>query len=366
MLSRLAARCRVRLMLVHVGCGGRSMRRLITLLILCLSLPFHALSQNGSIWPASAVPALIDSNDGTPVEVGVKFRSDVPGFITGLRFYKASTNIGSHIGNLWSSSGTLLGTATFSGETASGWQQVSFSSPIAILPNTTYIASYFAPAGHYSADTMAFATTGVDHAPLHALEDGADGPNGVYYYSTDGGFPSASYNSANYWVDVVFAGGYSISGTVTGPGGAAAVVTLTSASGSRTTTADSSGSYIFNPVFPGAYSVSASNTNAAFNPAVNNVTVTNANLTGINFTGSNLCPCYTIWQPSALPANLEPDASPVETGVTFQADHDGYILGVRFYKADSNGGTHIGNVWSMAGGGTLLATSTFNAESNSG
>jgi len=56
------------------------------------------------------------------VELGVKFWSDVNGSITGIRFYKASTNTDTHVANLWTSSGTLLTTAMFTGETASGWQ----------------------------------------------------------------------------------------------------------------------------------------------------------------------------------------------------------------------------------------------------
>ena len=40
--------------------------------------------------------------------------------------------------------------------------------------------------------------------PLHALANGEDGPNGVYKYGASG-FPTATYNGSNYWVDVVFA-----------------------------------------------------------------------------------------------------------------------------------------------------------------
>ena len=79
------------------------------------------------------------------VEVGVKFTSDVSGTVTGIRFYKASKNTGTHVGNLWTASGRKLASATFTGETASGWQQVTFSSPVSINANTTYVASYFAP-----------------------------------------------------------------------------------------------------------------------------------------------------------------------------------------------------------------------------
>ncbi len=48
-------------------------------------------------------------NDTSAVELGVKFRSDVDGFITGIRFYKTSGNTGTHTGTLWSSPGTNLG-----------------------------------------------------------------------------------------------------------------------------------------------------------------------------------------------------------------------------------------------------------------
>ena len=70
--------------------------------------------------------------DGQSVVLGVKFSSEVAGSVTGIRFYKATTNTGTHIGSLWTTSGTLLASATFTGETASGWQQVSFSTPVAI------------------------------------------------------------------------------------------------------------------------------------------------------------------------------------------------------------------------------------------
>ena len=57
--------------------------------------------------------SLIDSNDSTPIELGVKFRADSVGTVTGIRFYKASTNVGTHIGHIWNSSGVMLGSATF-------------------------------------------------------------------------------------------------------------------------------------------------------------------------------------------------------------------------------------------------------------
>ena len=81
----------------------------------------------------------------------MKLTSEAFGTVTGIRFYKAATNTGTHIGSLWSAGGTLLASATFTRRTASGWQQVNFSSPVVIMPNTTYVAAYLAPKGHYSA-----------------------------------------------------------------------------------------------------------------------------------------------------------------------------------------------------------------------
>ena len=155
-----------------------------------------------SIWSDAATPAQPDANDSQPIEVGVKFRSDVDGYITGLRFYKGAGNTGTHTGHLWSSTGTQLAEAVFSGESASGWQEVTFASPVPISANTTYVASYHSAAGGY-AYTQSYFTSSTDNAPLHALADGTDGPNGVYKYGAIG-FPTDSFQASNYWVDVLF------------------------------------------------------------------------------------------------------------------------------------------------------------------
>jgi N,N-dimethylformamidase beta subunit-like, C-terminal/Domain of unknown function (DUF4082)/Viral BACON domain len=155
-------------------------------------------------WGSSTVPSTPDSGDRNSVEVGVKFKADYNGFITGIRFYKSAANTGTHVGNLWTTSGTLLGSAIFSNETSSGWQQVNFSTPVAITANTVYVASYFAPVGHYAADSNFFATAGIDDPPIHLLANGVSGPDGIYSYGSSSLFPTATFNSTNYWVDVAY------------------------------------------------------------------------------------------------------------------------------------------------------------------
>ncbi|MEQ1637924.1 MAG: DUF4082 domain-containing protein, partial [Methylococcales bacterium] len=65
-------------------------------------------------------------------------------------------------------------------------------------------ASYFAPNGGYAFNGNYFTSQGVDNVPLHALQNGVSGGNGVFLYGAAGGFPTNSYNSGNYWVDVAF------------------------------------------------------------------------------------------------------------------------------------------------------------------
>ena len=166
-----------------------------------------ASAASNAVTPQSTIfdfttPANIDSSDNSSVVLGVKFQSDVAGSIVGIRFYKAAANTGTHIGSLWTSGGTRLAQATFAGETASGWQQVNFSSPVAISANTIYVAAYLAPKGHYSYKSSGF-STGVDNSPLHALANSVSS-DGVYRYSTTSVFPNSTFSATNYYVDVVF------------------------------------------------------------------------------------------------------------------------------------------------------------------
>jgi len=96
----------------------------------------------------------------------------------------------------------LLASATFTNETASGWQQVDFVAPVAVTAGTTYVASYHTD-GNYSADPNFFAT---DHTNGMLIAPGtpSSGGNGVYAYGNSSLFPTNSYNSTGYGVDVLF------------------------------------------------------------------------------------------------------------------------------------------------------------------
>ncbi len=156
-----------------------------------------------TIWPNTTAPATAAANDNSAVELGVKFRTSQAGYVTGLRFYKGTGNTGTHLGSLWSATGTKLGAVTFTGESATGWQQATFGGPVPVSANTTYVASYYAPVGRYAINASYFASAATTRGPLTALRNGTDGSNGVYRYGASG-FPTSTFQSSNYWVDVVF------------------------------------------------------------------------------------------------------------------------------------------------------------------
>jgi hypothetical protein len=163
-----------------------------------------------SLWDDATMPRYSTAGDGSAIELGIKFRSDVAGYVTGLRFYKDASNVGTHYGHLWTIDGTLLAEVIFTGETASGWQSARFSAPVAIEANTPYIVSYHTDTGNYSLSRPYF-NTGYYNAPLYAYATNeVTFGNGVYHYGSNRSFPDQTWEASNYWVDVIF-------GAVTNP-----------------------------------------------------------------------------------------------------------------------------------------------------
>jgi hypothetical protein len=305
-----------------------------------------------------ATPSIIDGDDATSVELGTKFTSDVGGIVRGIRFYKAPTNTGTHVGTLWSAAGASLRTVTFSGESASGWQSATFSSPLTITAGTTYVVSYHAPNGHYSVTPQGLAN-GVDNAPLHALA-GNTTPNGVYAYSAGSSFPNATWNSGDYGVDVLFEPP-GAPGTPTG-------VTATAGQSSATVswTAPSTGgsvtSYKVTP-YIGATAQTATTitgTPPATTKLITGLTVGTAytfKVTAINTSGPG--------PDSAASAAVTPTgavAPDAPTSVTAQGDSDSAV--VRWTAPASDGGSAITGYTITAtasGGGTSTASATAGA-----
>jgi hypothetical protein len=114
-------------------------------------------------------------------------------------------------------SGRSFGSASFTNEGSTGWQQGPLCESVPVIADTTYVASYFTPSGLYATDSGNFKSGSVDAPPLPALGNGVDGQNGVYSYGSSRLFPTSSFGAGNYWVDAIYlpTTTYTIAGTRT-------------------------------------------------------------------------------------------------------------------------------------------------------
>ena len=147
--------------------------------------------------PTRATPA--------PIELGVKFTTDFPGTVTGIRFYKAAAQHrhahrqpvdrrrhAARPGHVHRTSRRAAGSTC------------TFASPVAVTADTTYVASYFAPNGHYSVTSGGFSSA-VDNPPLHALANGTSANGVLRLRRREHASRPRAAGAANYWVDVLFA-----------------------------------------------------------------------------------------------------------------------------------------------------------------
>jgi hypothetical protein len=345
-----------------------------------------------TIWDDFTTPSIADSGDTSPVEVGTKVRFDAKGQVIGVRFYKGPGNTGTHVGALYSATGTLLASGTFTGESASGWQSLTFTGPVNVNANTTYVVAYLAPNGHYSVTPGYFGNNTATYNQLHAIADGVDGGNGIYSYSSASTFPSNTYNANNYWVDALWqpgANGDSTPPTVSGvtpaggsgsvalttkltatmneavdlstatftlsdPGGARLSGTATLSTDQRTLTFTPSAALAPGTTYTGGVKVADVNGNMMSAPSTWTFTTTT----------TAACPC-SLFSSATVPTVVSTnDPNPYELGVQVTPAVNGTITGVRFYKSAQNTGTHTGSLYTSTG--TLLATGTFGGESAGG
>jgi len=332
------------------------------------------------LWDDTAVPATITADDPDQVELGVRFSADYDGIVTGLRFYKGPSNTGTHTGSLWTASGQLLNTVTFTGESTAGWQSAQFATPTAITAGTQYVISYHT-SGHYSYDTGGLAAPYVN-APLRSPAQAS-----VFSYGATT-FPTAG-SSANYWVDPVFtippstvptpvaqepgpgATNVSVASPVTVRFNAplapnTGTVALTTSSGAPVAgalTRPDASTLVFTPS-------AALADGASYTVTVSGVkTIAGTPMSGpatwtFQTASVSLCPC-TLFSSTAVPGQVDSgDTGAVTVGVRFTASVDGYVNAVRFYKAASNTGAHTVSIWSSSG--VRLATASATNETASG
>jgi Domain of unknown function (DUF4082) len=179
-----------------------------------------------SLWSSSLnsiSPAIPIDPDTKPVELGMKFSTDVSGKVTAIRFYRTVPIDSGYLIHLWYEQGNLLGNGVLieGQQPTPGWQTIQLYPPVSTEAGKTYIASYYANGGQYPVNENFFQpkddnTAAVDdsnasvrNGPLYALcdselvNDEYKCRNGVYKYGSSG-FPTETYKSSNYWIDVIF------------------------------------------------------------------------------------------------------------------------------------------------------------------
>jgi methionine-rich copper-binding protein CopC len=345
------------------------------------------ISETFSLWTDADSPAVATAADTAAIEVGVKFHTESAGYIKAIRFYKGAGNTGTHVGHLWAEGGNLLATVTFSGESASGWQEMDLPWQVPVTANTTYIVSYYAPHGGY-AYTYHYFDSAHKNGPLEAYSNSASGGNGVYLYAVGGGNPTQSYNATNYWVDVVF----TTDATDTTP---PTVVNTSPTDGTTQVGVGTKVTATFSePINPATLafllkdangnqvSATVSYDNATLKatltptPPLNLGVTYTASVSASDLAGNAMASPFTwsfttgvvtqsLWSDAATPAvETATDTAPIEVGVRFQSDIDGYIKAIRFYKGTGNTGLHVGHLWDAAG--HLLASVNFTSETVTG
>jgi hypothetical protein len=143
-----------------------------------------------TIFTTQTPASTIDATGGW--EVATRFTVFVDGKISGFRFWKAVGESGTHTARLWTTSGSLLASATFSSETSSGWQSVGANR---VISAGDYVVSVNTNVKQVK--TFAYFTNNgaISHDDIYA--------DLSYYGQPTGSFPTNSSGSI-YFVDVNF------------------------------------------------------------------------------------------------------------------------------------------------------------------
>lgn len=358
----------------------------------------------------SSQPTTIPSvyNQAGGIEVGMRFKADQAGYISGARFYKVSGMTGTHTASLWDNMGNRIAQAIFTSESPTGWQQINFS-PVAITANTIYTVSVYMADGNYTATPNFFTGTEINNSPLIAPSDtnawDGLGNRGQGDYSAGASaYPTSYYNGGNYWVDVSYVASTSTAApqvTAQTPvpnatnvpvGNVDIIATFDKSMDASTINSntflvkDSGGNPVAGTVSYNVQTYVATFTADTIWNTSSKYTVTlkgsgspaMADMQGITLAADNVwsfttssaplaCPCtlYNRQNPAGSTTYLDSTVNNSELGTKIVPQESGYITALRFYKSIiTPDTTHDGNIWDS--NGNNLATVSFTNESEYG
>jgi hypothetical protein len=155
--------------------------------------PTYGPASSNSVIFTMQQPADVVSGGGTSWEEATQFSSSVNGRITAIRFYRAEGESGTHVGRIWTDTGTLLAQVIFNETSCGGWQEQVLPTPVQITAGVRYRVSY--NINSYLGKTFGGLNTPITSGPLTAHTG---------FYSTPAGtFPNTNSGS-NFFADVLF------------------------------------------------------------------------------------------------------------------------------------------------------------------
>lgn len=166
-------------------------------LTILFSFFFLNVSSQDSLFLSSEKPP--SAKQDSPVELGMVFRSSIDAEAIFVKFYKTnSADTSTYRLSIYDSIGQRVVSTTYRAPGKAGWQRVRLVNTMRIKAGMPYVVAVHTPKGYYGGRSKFFTvprTRGTLTAPI--------GGNGRYIYTKTGAYPRLSYNSSNYYVDLV-------------------------------------------------------------------------------------------------------------------------------------------------------------------
>ncbi|SDY36924.1 Cadherin domain-containing protein [Jannaschia faecimaris] len=157
-----------------------------------------------TLFAETDTPATTITTDPTVYELGVQFSATTEGEVSDLRYFRSTPDASDtdvRVLNLWDSNGNRLATTTVQSDPGdTGWQIGALSAPVTLTPGSDYVVSY-GTTENYVATSFFFQS---DYTGPDGLLEAGGGNNGLFAAGLTDVFPTQSYQSTNYWVDVGF------------------------------------------------------------------------------------------------------------------------------------------------------------------
>lgn len=176
------------------------MRTFLTV-IMILALCFGLRGQD-SLFTAAEKPSA--NTDDVAVTVGMVITPKIQGVLNYWRMYKSTAaDTSTYVFGIWLANGTQIYSQSVKMSGAAGWKRIPFTFPFPLQAAQNFVVGVFLPKGDYGSRLNVFTADRV-RGFLTAPASSKAGGNGRYVYGNALAYPSATYQSGSYYLDIVF------------------------------------------------------------------------------------------------------------------------------------------------------------------